>query len=103
MPAGSSKNHTNLPFLLGLTFALGMVKSASFRILFSISALPSPTAQKNKKFELLINGNVSVTRSGGGFGLSEIGSTSWVWVLASKKSLWSGNKLHVCPSGPLIY
>ena len=39
-----------------------------------------------------------MTLSGGGLGESEIGTTILAW--CSVNSLWPGNKLQMCPSGP---
>lgn len=64
---------------------------------FKISAFEVPVAMKAQYLALLRIGNVKVILFGGGFGESEIGATH---TDVSSHNLCSGNKEHVCPSGP---
>lgn len=65
---------------------------------FTISALPVPLTAKIQHSALLTTGNVKVILDAGGLGELVIGATQ---TEVSSKSLCSGKREHVCPSGPI--
>lgn len=94
--AALSVNQLHLSPAPSLTNAQGSPFPPS-KICFRISFLPPPVATNAILTPCVTTGKLSVILFGGGFGLSSIDATH---ASVSRNSLWPGNKLQVCPSGP---
>ena len=64
----------------------------------TISAFAAPVIAKTQHSALLTTGKVKVILDGGGLGALVIGATH---TEVSSQTRCSGNKEHVCPSGPI--
>lgn len=69
-----------------------------FGLTLTIAAFPLPLIGNKQILALFMSGYVIVTRSGGGFGESDMGAINAVCSLSNG---WPGNNEHVWPSGPI--